>query len=425
MAIVYATKTGNWSDTTVWNTGALPTSADDVYANTFTVTVNVSATVLTIRTTSASGISQGGLFDAVNGITLTCTSSIGVVIPSGVYIDGLRCNLPAGQSFTLNANLVGAGGNSSGVVYNNSTGTLNIIGTITSLTYTGGNGCNAVYNYSSGTINITGSCNGSGANGSGAVSNNSNGTINLIGSCVGGSVSGIINLSTGTVVITGTVTSAGSATGVINNSAGTINITGTATGGTSTGNAFVNNSTGTITHIGTAQASATAPAIGAGVVGQTTILTGPLLSTDASYAGGATASGVNPCIALRWFPKDTALSTFNYRMKAQTVVGIRSDRDLYLTNAYSSSYPLTSNVRRSTTYGPTGIYTGTCYIPDPQTVGYGVGVGSTTGTAVFFTIDSLWGVPISSLTVPGSIGERLKNAATTSSVAQVLKDAYR
>ena len=37
MAIVRAVKTGVWSDTTVWNTGSLPTSADDVYSNNFTV----------------------------------------------------------------------------------------------------------------------------------------------------------------------------------------------------------------------------------------------------------------------------------------------------------------------------------------------------------------------------------------------------
>jgi hypothetical protein len=40
VANVYATKSGNWSDPTVWNTGALPTAADDVRSNTFTVTIN-------------------------------------------------------------------------------------------------------------------------------------------------------------------------------------------------------------------------------------------------------------------------------------------------------------------------------------------------------------------------------------------------
>jgi hypothetical protein len=33
MANVYAVKNGNWSDTTLWNTGSLPAIIDDVYAN--------------------------------------------------------------------------------------------------------------------------------------------------------------------------------------------------------------------------------------------------------------------------------------------------------------------------------------------------------------------------------------------------------
>ena len=50
MANVYATKTGNWSDVTVWNTGALPTAADDVRPNGFTVTINQDITVTTLLT---------------------------------------------------------------------------------------------------------------------------------------------------------------------------------------------------------------------------------------------------------------------------------------------------------------------------------------------------------------------------------------
>jgi hypothetical protein len=62
MATVYAVKTGNWSDTTVWNTGALPTSADIVYSNNYIVTIDASPTVLALTNLSASGITQGGYF---------------------------------------------------------------------------------------------------------------------------------------------------------------------------------------------------------------------------------------------------------------------------------------------------------------------------------------------------------------------------
>lgn len=40
MAIRFAVKTGVWSDTTVWDSGALPTSADIVYANSYSVSID-------------------------------------------------------------------------------------------------------------------------------------------------------------------------------------------------------------------------------------------------------------------------------------------------------------------------------------------------------------------------------------------------
>jgi len=278
-----------------------------------------------------------------------------------------------------------------------------------------------VFNQGIGTLNINGNI-GGGTNGI-TVQNTSSGVLNVNGTVSGGGGAAAVgNISNGIVNITGTVSSTGTNFGTINVSTGTINITGTASGGTSTGNAFVNNSTGTINHIGTAQASATAAAIGAGAAGQVTILTGPLLSTDASFTG-ASSSGVNPCIALRWFPKNTALSTFKYTMRAQNVVGIRSERNFYHISAYSSTYPSTTNVRRNVTYGPAGIYTGTMDIPNPQSVGFGVGVGVTTGTAVL-NLNDIWNYPISGITTSGSIGERLKNTATINSVSQQVSDAF-
>ena len=75
MANVYAVKSGNWSDTTVWNTGALPTSADDVYANNFTVNVNINVTVLSVRSSSATGITAGGKF-VINSDAITLSASV-------------------------------------------------------------------------------------------------------------------------------------------------------------------------------------------------------------------------------------------------------------------------------------------------------------------------------------------------------------
>ncbi len=67
MADVRAVKNGNWSDPTVWNTGALPTTADDVFSNTFTVNVDTSFQVLSLRNTSGTGITAGGTFNFNSG----------------------------------------------------------------------------------------------------------------------------------------------------------------------------------------------------------------------------------------------------------------------------------------------------------------------------------------------------------------------
>jgi hypothetical protein len=51
MAFRYAVATGNFSNGAIWDNGAVPTSADDLYANAFTVTINGTYTVQTIRNT--------------------------------------------------------------------------------------------------------------------------------------------------------------------------------------------------------------------------------------------------------------------------------------------------------------------------------------------------------------------------------------
>jgi hypothetical protein len=55
MAVRWAIASGNFSSTATWNNGAIlgiPTSADDVWANGFTVNMDVNATVISLNTTS-------------------------------------------------------------------------------------------------------------------------------------------------------------------------------------------------------------------------------------------------------------------------------------------------------------------------------------------------------------------------------------
>jgi hypothetical protein len=82
MAIRYAVATGNWSDTATWDGGTLPTSADDVYANAFTVTIDQDVTVLSLRNTANTtpAVTVGGGFVLNDSFTATCSGGSGLVV---------------------------------------------------------------------------------------------------------------------------------------------------------------------------------------------------------------------------------------------------------------------------------------------------------------------------------------------------------
>lgn len=379
MAIIRAVKTGNWSDSTVWAPSP-PTAADDVFSNTFTVTIDVSPTILQISNSSTTGVTAGGGFViSADGITLNCTGA-GIVL--GANATCLTVNIPSPSVATVLGNCVG-GSQNFHCVNNASTGTLNITGNCI-----GCSGSNAgANNASTGTLNITGNCTGGGGTGNGGpgARNGSIGTLSITGNCTGGGVNnahGALNSSTGTLNITGDCTggSGPNALGALNNSTGTLNITGNCAGGSGQVGATNN---GTLVHVGSVFSSTSAAGIGGGSAGQVTILTGPLLSTDGTGAVAA-ATGVNPCTATRWFPADTVLGTFEYTMRGATVSGspsARPARRLIFQQAYDSLYPAAGNVRAGISYGPSNINTGTCAVPPAGSVAFGVPVDATTGTA--------------------------------------------
>jgi hypothetical protein len=80
MADYRAISTGNYSDLArweVWNGSAwvaatqLPTIADDVYANSYTVTIDIDSFASSYRTTGISGVAASGGFVLNGGITAT------------------------------------------------------------------------------------------------------------------------------------------------------------------------------------------------------------------------------------------------------------------------------------------------------------------------------------------------------------------
>ena len=127
MAVVYAVKSGDWSDITTWNTGSLPTSSDEVYANTYSIIVDQDIEVVKISTESASGISAGGSFtNQWNTSTETRT------ITADIYAGGSDCFIEAAvlvdNSLIFNSNIYGSDSTSGiGVKFTPATGNAGII----------------------------------------------------------------------------------------------------------------------------------------------------------------------------------------------------------------------------------------------------------------------------------------------------------
>jgi len=355
MAIVYAVKTGNWSDTTVWNTGALPTSADDVYPNTFTVTINQNITVKSLDNRATTGVTAGGSFTMGGSFNIVADT-----INSGGTANFLIYTSPAGSNATcvITANTIQS--------FQTSGSTINI---------------SLITNFN---LTINANINGS----------NSGGTQTLN---IGASLVGCI------VVINGNLTAQVSPAVVINNGTTTLDIYGLCTSSTNTA-AFttaqnssslnvtitkaisVNNGLAAVSNTG-ALSNVTVKEIEQGVFGYVPISAFVRLSP----ASGAFYKGVTTGSSTRTLsdPADIA-----------------------------GQVPAQSDVRFGVTY-QSGSKTGTAYIPAASSVGFGVPVDNTTGTAAL-TPASVWDAATSSLTTSGSIGERLKNASTVDTTGDQL-----
>lgn len=76
MANVYAIASGNWSNTAIWNTGTLPTSADIVRPNGFAVTIDQNITVIALRNDASAPAVAGGTFTLTGNYTVNISSDI-------------------------------------------------------------------------------------------------------------------------------------------------------------------------------------------------------------------------------------------------------------------------------------------------------------------------------------------------------------
>ena len=376
MANIFAVKSGNWSDTTVWNTGALPTTNDTVYANTFTVTIDISPTVQAISNYSASGIEATGYFKPAHGTTLTCTAAVGIIGGWNGNRAPYLFELGAGSSASLSSTLAAEGHAVPGasLIRIAGTGTLNLTGNVT-----GGAESTqqrAIFFSAAGVLNATGIFTG-GAH--------SDGTASAI----------FLGATAGMVNVTGEVIAQGAA-GIDATGPSQINVTGPV------------------------HASGSSAGINSSSVTAATTITGPLYNN----------SGVMAVYAKRLYLTESACSW------SFTTSNLAVNRVLYTADSVGGN-PATSNVRQGITYGPANELTGTMASPPAESVFLGVPVDHTTGTATISAADiraaiglasanlddqlsTFWDVDTDSLDAPRSIGERLKHCATVETTGEQL-----
>jgi hypothetical protein len=405
MANVKAVANGNWSNTATWDGGVLPTSADDVFSNNFTVTIDGTFTVLSIRNTSGTGITAGGQFRFANGGNLTTTASTGIIV--GSTTPTLEMTLASPNTGTFNGSV---------------------------LTVTNTTNFNVIRHSGTGTLNLNGNYSiDSSATGRSIISVTSTGILNVVGdissTASGNNINVILMSTVGTINVTGNVVGAPSVSGtplststIFISSAGNLNITG---------NTIANLTpavylTGAVnyTQIGNVNASTTQAAIYNTTTAATISVTGIITAgtgAPAIYSSFALTTGygsgtyvkvsgnvVNTSNIMAIVAPRVTIDTNTSSWLFQISTG--GNRILYAAGVALGN-PATSNVRFGTTYGASSELTGTMRVPSAINVLQGVEVDNTVGT-LLMTPAQCWNYLISSGFVANSIGDRLQNAST-------------
>ena len=391
MALIVSTASGNFNTGATWVGGVVPGAADEAQAATgHTITITANATCTEISNAGT------GSFVLNGGVTLTANVTH-KTLTSGVTL----LTYSSSTSSTIAGNITGGGSVLSGtnnVVRNTGLGTLIVNGT----------------NHASGAQ----------ASNSVAITNSGAGNIEVTGTCTAGTGSfcgpAVQNTGSGNVIITGNVTAAN--------------------GGNLSSGAVNSSTTGTVTVFGTIIAAQNNAGIQSTSTGPL-ILTGPFIMAN---------NGRLAVSASFWRWASTIVSSTYFQIPTSNLLSTRN----LVTDDNVTGMPSVTNVRSGTVYGPTSSLTGTLVVPVASSVASGVLVDNTTGTAALTpaavweyatrTItggtvttltnapnvptpsaiaDEVWNRQASAITTTNSIGERVKNTATTAIVGNLLAQA--
>lgn len=310
----WAVASGNWSNTAIWNNGAVlgaPTASDVVYANNQTIYIDTNITVQALSNAALAGTASiSGSFYLNNAVTASTTNATGlvsaVVNTPLVFISGssnARINTTMGNTTgirirTLDSSILTVSGSVFGGstalgygILHTSTSTLYITGSVsqgTNVTQYG-----LFVSASAGPTFILGNIQ---ANVTQAVLNNSiSGSITVYGNINAGGFSnaaGLVSSTGGNITVYGNVTSNVNA-GIAHSGTGNIFVQGNVSSlnGTNAGVAISNTSVGNVTVIGNVIGSAAASLPTAGISNTSTgivTVTGSIIGYNAA---GISTSG--------------------------------------------------------------------------------------------------------------------------------------
>jgi hypothetical protein len=390
MAFIRAYRSGRWSDNALLSspwysvvTGLVytPGPGDDVFANgnIIDVDTNIAVKSLTVQglsrtwidgTTSTSTV--GGTFNLNNGVTINALEIFG---PTTTSVNTIT--LSGTKSATVICPSLSAGTNTLAYGINTlSEGVLTFIGNITNRASNNGA---AIACSSPGTVNIIGTIISNNSFSFPAVINrNSNGLIKMTGNItVLSAGGGIGNLNNGSISMVGNIESytlSTNAYGINQDTWGYIDVIGNLT---TYGNSACISSNGTYTSY----------------MWATNKISGNIVNSP-----NGTAAVFLPNYFITPVPKNGTIQF--------------PDTTFHLADSLSAfSMPQIQDVRYGTRYANNTL-SGICAIPSKYSVVQGVSTDNTIGEAIF-VVDTLYNVPLSALTIPNTVGSKVRTLLTT------------
>jgi hypothetical protein len=393
MPTYFARKAGNINATDVWATAPGGTasavtfaSGDVLVSNSFAIAINVSTDLGgsgQLRNDTLGGATAGGTFTLAAGLTLTA-NILQNNVTGGVTVVTCTFSAPLSASIVGNVTSPVNTSGSSRPVSLTGNGTLNFTGNATGdmkSSSTGG----AIGNVGGGTINFVGTATGGGGTAGYALENASSGTINITGNCLGAVAPAVGNTSTGTINITGQAlgtTTTGGGAGVANTSTGAVFAT------RAVGGSFGPGSSGVTAAPGIANSST-------GIVEIEQLQYGTLGMSPTSGGG----------IRLKKLGSNVAVFNYCDTAGAKTLIDATQN----------AAMPAEENVRSGVSYA-SGALTGTCAVPEANSVAWGVPIRNTTGTAAL-TPAAVW--EYATRTITGGTVTTLTNSPDVPTEAEI------